>query len=303
MTLVVLALDGLDAAQVDHFGLDSLRLASSGELETFAHEDELPHTLEVWPTVATGVGPDEHGLSMSGSGNEWSNPLVNLASNVVGPRLNFTQRERLGKLVSAYTGSDWSISETEAPSMFDAPGRVVHNWPGVHRSTELRRAWRAMEAVSDDEIGQQEFDRRIWGLAAEQFGWLEEMLNHPVTVAGVHVHVLDVAGHVYGTDEERYRVFHEHVCEMVDRVTAAMGSDDDMLLLSDHGITTPWTDDGDDRTFRHSWRAYSATTRDDRPESVFDVREWVEHVAAESTGDDRSLDVPKERLRQLGYVE
>ena len=42
-----------------------------------------------------------------------------------------------------------------------------------------------------------EFERYICGLAAEQFGWVREILDHDITVAGVHIHLLDAAGHAY----------------------------------------------------------------------------------------------------------
>jgi len=63
MTVVVLALDALDAGLVDHFDLDAVRLESGGEIETFANTQSVPYTPEVWATVATGLEPAEHGIT------------------------------------------------------------------------------------------------------------------------------------------------------------------------------------------------------------------------------------------------
>ncbi|MFB1065913.1 hypothetical protein ACEWFR_18690, partial [Natrinema sp. H-ect4] len=67
MTVVVLALDALDAGLVDHFDLEAVRLESGGEIETFANTQSVPYTPEVWATVATGLEPAEHGITGGGT--------------------------------------------------------------------------------------------------------------------------------------------------------------------------------------------------------------------------------------------
>lgn len=302
MTLVVLGIDGLDAAQVEHFDLDELRLETHGDLETFAHQHDRPHTMEVWPTVATGVGPSDHGISVSGT-SDWSNPVVQLASDVVGPHLNFSQRERLGGLASRLTGADWTVAETDRETVFDGPGRFVHDWPGVHRSEVLRRVWGYLDEAKEADATREAFDRNVWSVAAEQFGWVRELLDHEAALVATHVHVLDAAGHVHGTDEDHYGAFYRKTADYVAEIRAAMADEDELLVLSDHGLTTPWTDDGDDEIWKHSWRAYSASTADSRPTSVFDARAWIEDHVDDADVSGTDVDVPVEQLRQLGYIE
>lgn len=299
MTLVVLAIDALDPAHVKEFGIDQFQLSTWGECETFAHMYDKPHTSEVWPSVATGSHPAEHGVTED-STSEWDNPLVNFASRFTG-RLSGKQRAILGEIAQRVTGADWELKEVESDTFLDGPGRVAHNWPGVHRGSELQRAWEVFRRANQNDMSTQEFDRRIRGIASEQFGWVREMLNHDLNLVASHVHVIDATGHVYRNDRERYHDAYQWTAERLDEVQSAMGPDDELLLVSDHGIETAWIT-GDDNPGSHSWRAFTATTLDTRPESVFEVREWVETHVEDTTAEEDDLDIPEEQLEDLGYI-
>jgi len=146
------------------------------------------------------------------------------------------------------------------------------------------------------------FERRVYGTAAEQFGWVNEMLNHNLSLVGTHVHTLDVCGHAYATDEKRLGRVYERVGEMVETVRANLGPEDDLLLLSDHGMHVEWLD-GDDAG-SHSWRPMAATTaNDDLFGDVYDACEWIEaHTPEWTLGDAEDVNLPEEQLRNLGYI-
>ncbi|MFC4356334.1 alkaline phosphatase family protein [Halobium salinum] len=302
MTLVILALDALDAGLVEHFDLDSFRLASSTEVQTFAHARDQPFTPEVWATVATGLDPEEHGVTGSGT-SEWDNPLLEFASKF-SAKLPENRRGQLGDLVGRATGERERVGRTDRKTVFDREGGVVRNWPGVGDGADLQRAWDLMVAVSKD-ISRREFERDLLGLCAEQFGWAREMLHHEVSVAGVHVHTLDAAGHAYADDEAALREVYERVGGFVDEVAAALGPDDDLLLLSDHGMRTAFFDaDAGEKPGSHSWRAYASATTEDVPDDVYDVADWVDrHVRGVAPDEDDRVEMPMEQLRDLGYVE
>lgn len=300
MTLVLIGLDALDVAQVDHYGIDTFRLRDWGEMESVSHQLDWPHTGEVWPTVATGLHPTEHGITMSGE-SEWDNLILELGSKFTGHLPN-NVRGRLGRAAKRTTGADWHIAYTDAETMFDAPGRMVHNWPGVHRNDVLEYVWKEIDHANDRSIPEQQFDAELTGIAASQFGYVLEMLDRGVPLAATHVHMLDAAGHAYRFNEEHYRTFYERAAAFVERVLDALGAEDELLLLSDHGLRTDWLDDEDVGV--HSWRAYSGTTADTRPESVFDVREWVEERVEDVDWTVREdVDFDEEHLEDLGYIQ
>jgi len=306
MAIVILGLDALDAALVDDFDLSAYQLDTSGQMESVAYMfDDRPHTGEVWPTIATGLHPREHGIT-GGTESRWSNPLVELGSRIIDPlNLEMSTRNRLGDIVERFTGASWELAMVSEPTMFDGPDRVVHNWPGVYRNEELRRVWDIIEnsiRSADGGMPREVFERKVKGIAAEQFGWVREMLNHEVSLVATHVHVLDAFGHAYAEDRENLRSAYEWCGDHVTAIHEAMGEDDELVILSDHGMETSWTD-GENAPGAHSWRAFSGTTFDSRPTDVHDVKDWVEARVQSVDATSSDLDLPEEELRQLGYID
>lgn len=302
MTVIVLALDALDAGLVDYFDLKSLHLRSRNQLETFAHMQRLPYTPEVWATVATGVHPEEHGVTDEGL-STWDNPIINFASRFTG-NLSLGMRIKLGSIARDKAGAKYTVAETDLPTVFDADGRVVHNWPGAINGEELADVWHVM--FDEPDHTDAEFERKMYGKGAGKLAWAEEMLRHNVTLAAVHVHVLDALGHAYADNEDKLRDAYEWVTEWVVRINSRLCEDDQLVILSDHGIVTDFYSDEDDRgesPGSHSWRAYIASTFDSTPESVFEVKEWLDPLVEEYTDESENLELPEEQLRQLGYIE
>lgn len=301
MTIVILALDALDAGLVDYFDLDSFELGSSGDIETYAHTKDDPFTPEVWATVATGLGPEEHGVTGAGT-SEWDNPLIELASTISG-RLPEQTRGKLGKLVRDQTGQREKVGQTDRETVFDREDAVVRNWPGVTDGRDLQRAWDLMYGATRD-VPKAEFERRLLCLCAEQFGWAREILNHDVALAGVHVHTLDAAGHAYNDDAESLEHVYRRVGDFVDELVESLSEDDELLLLSDHGMRVIFLDeDSDEDPGSHSWRAYVSATTDEIPESVYGVREWIESHLSETSVPTDDVEMPVEQLRELGYID
>lgn len=300
MTLVVLGVDALDVALVEHYDVDAFRLGAAGEMETVAYQKDRPHTTQVWPTMATGLHPREHGMGVHRA-SEWDNPVVELLSAHLTPYLPLSLRARLGNVAESATGAEWNFGTVDAPSVFDGEGRFVHNWPCTHNPGELRKVWHEIGYAEKADVPQRDFDRAIWTNAAQKFGWVLESLRHEAAVVATQVHVLDSAGHAYATQEDHYRTYYEHCGEYVDRVRDAMGPDDDLLIVSDHGIRTAWLDDSD--VAEHSWRAFSASTTGDRPTDVMDVHDWIEgNAGAYDPGAGEDLDLPEQTLKDLGYI-
>lgn len=300
MTLVVLGIDALEPELVDYWDLDYIPLAGYGEMETYAYTKERPLTPEVWPIIATGLSPDEHGVTKANT-SEWDNAAVDFASKFTW-FLSFRMRGLLGDVATKTLGADHTIPETDAASIFTGRDRLVHNWPGVENSEWLRKVW-ATANPGENDASKDEFDRSVYGIAAQQFAWAKEMLAHPATVVGVHVHLLDMGGHIYSKSENRLQNMYEWTDEWVGHILAAMHDDDEMLILSDHGIVTPWSQEGDTDYGEHSWRAFSSSTTGDRPQDIYDVEQWVESVVTRfeyEAGEE--VDIPKEQLKQLGYI-
>jgi hypothetical protein len=306
MTLYIVAIDALDAAFVEHFDVDAFRLESTSAVETFGYSREEPFTPEVWATVATGVEPETHGVTGAGT-SEWDNPLLEAASRVTA---HFPERVRgqLGRFVRSTTGAEDSVGSTDVETMFDREDAVVRNWPGVTRGADLQRAWGLMRSFAGGEgdRSRRSFERELYGQAAEQFGWTREMTNHSLGLVGVHVHIVDAAGHAYVDDEDAYAAVYERVGDFVAELHASLDADDELLLMSDHGMTVSFHSDEDDGRApgHHSWRAYATATTVDCPSSVYEVVDWVEeHYEPAAARTDEDVDIPTAQLRELGYMD
>jgi hypothetical protein len=295
MTLVIIALDGLDSALVERWEISELQLETHTRIETFANMQNHPYTPEVWATVATGESPEVTGVGGTGS-SSWDNPLIDVFASYSGLLPNWIRRDVGTALENV--GAEMTIAQTDAPTMFDDDHRYVRNWPGVTDGTDLKWVWETL----NEEISERELQRRLWGLAAEQFGWAMEMANHEVAVAGVHVHTTDALGHEYVDDEEHLREVYERAGDFVSNVRDAC---DEVLVLSDHGMCVSFYSDEHDNGMsagKHSWRAFASSTSESVPGSVWEIKEWVDEHSPTVRTDNEVRDVNREQLKDLGYI-
>ena len=303
MTTVVLAIDAIDHALVDHFDLDALRLETDGEIGTFNYSLDVPYTPEVWTTVATGLPIEEHDVKNAGT-SEWTNSVLEFASKFTGHLREHT-RYRLGQLITTHTEEDWGFGRTDMETMFSGDGRYLHNWPGIDNA-DVDEVYNLYNQAMDGELVNTEFDAAVYSIAAQQFEWIEERFRcrdrvgfEPVLL-GCHIHTLDAAGHIYGENEEKLGEFYRWVADRVDAIRPHLDDDDVLLLLGDHGMEVGFLDD--DTPGQHSWRPHVASTADSVPSDVVDVREWVESHMEDTGQRGKEMDIPEDQLRDLGYL-
>ncbi|MEF8802089.1 MAG: alkaline phosphatase family protein [Halolamina sp.] len=300
MVLVVLALDAVDVRHAEDFGCENILLDEHTEMQSVAHRLNHPHTGEAWPSIATGLHPTEHGITGHG---EWDNPLLTAASRAAHTlSVSGSIRSKIGDTIKENTNQEWELTTVSDPTFLDGEARAVHNWPGVYRNESLQYIWRLFQDAKDDTISKEAFVREAYTEAASKFGWVKEAMTYDVEVAATHIHVLDVLGHMFAEDREQYREEYQKVDERVGEIRDALGPEDNLLILSDHGMEASWIDEDEDYG-SHSWRAIASSTVDSPPEHALDVKDWVgDHVERIETDRTRA-DLPEEQLRQLGYVE
>lgn len=297
MVLVVLALDAVDARLVEEFECEHLKLEEHTEMTTIASEARgTPHTLEVWPSIATGVRPDEHGVVGSNT-SSWDNPLLDFVSQFTGVFSEAT-RAKLGRVAMRLTGTEFSSGTVEDENFLEGEGRVVREWPGITDSPELIQVWEWVKEADSGGLTTSEFERNVMGTCGAQFGWVRELATPEVNLVASHVHTVDAFGHPYATDRDRLRHFYHRLDEYVGELRDAI--DGDLLIVSDHGMKVEWLDDDPGE---HSWHAFASTTTGNPPTHALEVREWVEANVGSESIDEREMDMPTETLRQLGYLE
>jgi hypothetical protein len=105
-TLAVIALDAADHALLKQWDCKNILLDRHAELETFTGTHDIPITTEVWPTVATGLPPEKHGLVADGEQQSWGNPILDAASVVSSKVLPASLRASAGEFVQKFRGND-----------------------------------------------------------------------------------------------------------------------------------------------------------------------------------------------------
>ncbi|WP_323174532.1 alkaline phosphatase family protein [Natrialba sp. PRR66] len=295
-TLCVLGLDAADYRLATRWQCSNLLLETNAELESISYSLDVPATLEVWPSIATGTPPAEHGVVLDSVG--WDNTsglnvlvrMAQLLPDAASERLA-TAKERL---------DEGGFPYTDDPTVFDDGS--VRNWPGVTPALDWERESEWFEQATEGRMATAEFMRRYFGSTGSCLGWLAGQALSDVPIAGVHAHILDHAGHMYARRPAELRTVYERIDALVGWLRSRV---DRLVIVSDHGMQTTATEDPEPGV--HSEHALVATTEPGPlPTDVLSVRPWLEdriEADGEGTSDPTaSVDAPREHLEDLGYL-
>jgi predicted AlkP superfamily pyrophosphatase or phosphodiesterase len=258
MTVVVLGLDALDPDLLDEDDFPDLCLAGYKEIETvLSSETGRPSTHELWPTIITGLRPEEHGLQLE-SGLTWENPLFNLGSDLS----NYV----LPKEVQVKLGA-WLLDNTDEGN-FRAPATYYENnglatvFDGAvskpigvpnyvvdpdeeDREHELRKNLGNLFRLDvNDETDHRhvtsdpgEFYEQAMEMSMIRIARVRRALRskHYELVFG-YTSGLDLIGHVAYAEPGLQRRAYEELDDFVGELRDDLRDGDELLLVSDHGL-------------------------------------------------------------------
>jgi hypothetical protein len=294
-SIAILGIDAADYSLAKKWGCDNILLENNSEIDTFSYSHDFPATMEVWPSIATGLSPQEHGITIDPASNRESivmklaikaNQLMpsSISSSVV------AAKENIFGSSSPVTTSDHIFSD----------GGAVLNWPGVTECIDYNNAAVWFKKFKENRLSEGEFYNKVIGNAGRGMGWLASQSISNVPIFGVHIHMLDYMGHIYAKRpallKKAYLDIDMLISRLLDRV-------DELLIISDHGMQTTELDDPHPGV--HSTRALiSSTMSDELPGSVLEVRDWLEGRKPDilSSHSFSEIDAPESHLRDLGYL-
>lgn len=295
LMLVILGFDGLDPYAVEEYG------AGAVQQDTFTRmripEEIDLHTEVIWPTIITGRPPGEHGLTRT-QARKWNNPLVQAAA-WVGDTL--FPRDWIMPIGRAIQEMGFKRSERGSPEYYDNKNietiftntrSKVIGLPGYNPSEttdELRR----MGGLSTHNPVV-EIDVFIDHLREELEQRRKQTLEHldlPVDILMVYSYSTDMAGHIFWDDEEFMRGWYEDVDDYVKAVQDELGDDDELLILSDHGM-----EEGKHR--REAVFSFSEAV-DTPPDSVLSVKPFVDGLLYDEKESHAEI---TDRMKGLGYI-
>lgn len=323
MTVVVFGIDALDPDLVDPGEHPHLTLAAHRSIETINSVEGEPSTHELWPTIITGLRPADHGLVLE-DGVAWESPVLRFGSKAGEYVLPDSVQTQLGALLLNRTDEDAFrtpasyYADNDLSTVFDAyeskaigiPNYVVDG-DSEDREHQLRRDM--------GELFERDPSAEGGHTSADPVAFYEQCLEMTmIRTARVrralrgqqyelvfgYTSGLDLVGHVsYDRPALQQRAY-EELNDFVGELRSDLGEDDELLLVSDHGLQ-----DG-----LHTERAMIAATDPAliaEVASVLDVRAAIEseldrqdHTPADRT-DDTELgdsDAVREQLEDLGYM-
>lgn len=301
-SIAVLALDAADPALVEKWELENIPLDVMGELKTYAWTNEHPHTQELWPTIATGLHRDEHGVWPNDL-VEWDDQTISTASQMAEKVVPQGIRTAIGEMLIRRGTATHQFPTTDCETFLD----YTFEWPGVTDAPHIRAVRGLLEQVVEGTMSHRKLRQQLYVQFGRKTKWLSAEMPG---IRGAHTHILDVAGHAYGSDEDRLQSYYE----FVDREVGHLRSDvDELVIISDHGMQTSYLGQ-DENPGEHSFRAMISATDGmmaadcELPEDVLSVKEWIESktVSADERygieGQTVESAVDRDHLEQLGYL-
>jgi len=330
-TTVVLGWDGLDATLLQEFGLTDAFGEYVAPIKTYRNEHiGEPHTREIWPTMITGVGPDEHGIwaAEEESVVKWSNPAIRQAARVADVTVPDSVTARVGRWLRSrgaevekydaayYDAADlWTVFDDRRALPIAVPNYRTrlddrHGYMfdrGAELSAFLDRgpdgwlpAGRSQQATVEQEMAAE---------AGAKRGLVETALSREYDLVWAWFGIVDTAGHVEPAARDPIqRRAYEQAVAWTDAIRRQLALEDRLVVLSDHGL----------RDGHHTMDAVVASDDAaivDQIGSVFDVADMLDDVTPTRSPADppplRTGASPdqstaaggvREHLEHLGYV-
>ncbi|WP_207587620.1 alkaline phosphatase family protein [Halomontanus rarus] len=324
MTVVVVGLDALDPDLVDPNAHPNLSLDAHRRIETISSSAGEPSTHELWPTIITGLTPDEHGLQLD-DGVAWENPVLQVGSRVAEYTLPDGVQSRIGAWLLTNTEADafrtpaTYYAENDLETVFDDREALAIGVPNYvtdpdeeDREHQLRRRMGDLfERDPDATGGHRSSDPETFYEHCLEMTMIRLARTRRALRSGRYELVfgytsgLDLVGHVTYDSPEMQATAYDEVDEFVGELRGDLEEGDELVLVSDHGLQ-----DG-----VHTHEAMVASTDADLVDSidsVLDVRAAIEALLENHDHRSRARewdrsgngdrDHVRSRLEDLGYM-
>lgn len=327
MTLVVLGVDALDPDLVETDEHRNLALNSHCAIETIPSHTGEPSTHELWPTIITGLPPADHGLRLEDDGVAWGNPVLNAGSRAADYVVPDALQSRIGAWLLTNTDTDafrmpaTYYEENDLKTVFDGRSAEAIGVPNYvldpdseDREHALRRSLGDLfERDPEATGGHTSSDPETFYEQCLEMAMIRIARTRRAYRGGRYELVfaytsgLDLIGHVTYDRPSLQRAAYDEVDEFVGELCDDLGPDDELLLVSDHGLQ-----DG-----VHTDEAMVAATKASLVDAIDDVTDVRAAIDAELDFHDHSGtpthrsetgeggaggERVKEQLEDLGYM-
>ncbi|GAB3669330.1 alkaline phosphatase family protein [Halopiger thermotolerans] len=325
MTVVVFGIDALDPDLVDSNEHPNLTLEEYDRIDTIESAAGEPSTHELWPTIITGLAPDQHGLQLD-DGVAWENPALDIGSSIADVVLPDSLQTKIGSWILTNTNADafrtpaTYYEENGLSTVFDSYESKAIGIPNYvidpdeeDREHQLRRRLGDLFERDPEATGghrstdPEQFYELCMEMSMVRIARLRRALrSRQYELVFGYTSGLDLIGHVSYDQRALQRHAYDELNEFVGELSSDLHAGDELLLISDHGLQ-----DG-----LHTDEAMVASTDEqlvERIDSVLDVRGAIEQELDDEShtvngrsfrgSDDPSqTDRVQKQLEDLGYL-
>lgn len=335
---VVLGWDGLDYELVEEFGLADEFGVHSKELETFDN-DVLgkPHTYEVWPSIITGLPPEQHGIyaATESDGVAWDSDVLATVASLSRYCIPDGLRTRVGALLRERgAGLDFKAPtyyrDESIETVFDERTSRAITIPNyrVDQDDDLGLVYdrgadlgeflnvgngEEGETVHKPKTSLPKLEERLISELTSKLGAVRATIQREYDLVFVWLGYLDTVGHLEptvdaaGWQERAYL----RAARLTENLRSTMQPEDTLICVSDHGL----------QNGHHTHNAFIGSSDEhvlDEVQSVLDVRDGIELVTPASGtvedppireafrydngGKTRGDDDVRDQLENLGYI-
>jgi hypothetical protein len=255
MVLVVLGIDALDPELVAPADHPNLTLERYHAIETIDSIEGEPSTHELWPTIITGLSPEEHGLQLD-DGVAWENPLLRYGSAMANYLLPDGLQTKIGAWLLNNTGEDafrvpaTYYEDNGLSTVFDGREAATIGIPNYvvdpeneDREHSLRRNLGDLFERDGSAPGghtsadPSQFYEQCLEMSMVRIARARRALRggrHELVFA--YTSGLDLIGHVSYDHPGLQMQAYEELDEFVGELRDDLHEEDELLLVSDHGL-------------------------------------------------------------------
>jgi len=239
MRVCILGYDGLEYTLVDQLKLRNIMQREYGRVRVpIAGGIDDPSTPIVWTSFITGQPPSIHGVDMP---EFWDSPLDGIRSFLRRHRKlhNLAKKFKLGYRVRGNMGIEPkfpSRKNIKCETLFDIIKPSIPLGVPVYNK-DLYSTYPVgdvFKAIQDPDF-RREYETKIRQKFSREVEELFEALEEEWKLLMIHLHIIDLLGHVYwGT--ERLALLYEEIDLLTKRIKERIQPDDLLLIISDHGL-------------------------------------------------------------------
>lgn len=256
MVVIALGVDALDPGLVNPDVHPNLVLNIHRSIETIESVTGEPSTHELWPTIISGLHPDEHGLTIEKDGVAWGNPILNIGGALADIFVPDTVQTRIGAWMLTNTNADafqtpaTYYEDNNISTIFDdcksmaigIPNYVV-NTDIEDREHALRRSLGDLFERKQNETGGHTssdpymFYERCMEMVMVRIARVRRGLRskrHEMVFG--YTSGLDLIGHVSYDLPELQQAAYDELNELIGELLEDLSDKDELLLVSDHGL-------------------------------------------------------------------